>query len=592
MFDLIKTCLKIQQFRKLGFWVILSMLFMSMAEQCEILWVAMLTSVGQDFGLLKGGMIGDFSKWISKTILHESTALQTLLIVSVPVALFKAASLFWGRFLVQKLSIQVSRELRDNYFAHLQQLPMKFFQQYHIGSLSQKVTGDSQQIAISINSFFRNVIITPFKLLSSVSFCLFLSWKLSLVILVGFPLLVIPLVILTKKVRSSTRQLMKNQELFSSTLLDYLSGIQTVKMFSMESFSLQKYKEENARMAFYEQKAAKYDLMTRPILHSITSLCLAGIILTGLYALQMSVPDLIAFCGILHLTYDPIKKFAEENASIQRGVAALERMVSVMEVKPQQDHKECVAIETFEDSIVFDKVSFKYEDQYVLRDVSFSIKRGETVAIVGATGSGKSTILNLLPRLYEGMEGDIRIDGKSIRDIRHDSLRNLVSYVTQKPFLFFDTIRKNISLGKPLSEESLKLAASQAYADEFIDRLTLGYDTHLSETGKNLSGGQQQRLALARALAKKSPILLLDEATSQLDAFSEEKVKQAVENMQGKLTQIIVAHRLKTVEKADRIIMMKEGKKLGEGTKETLYQSCPEFKTMWDLNDLSMCRES
>lgn len=564
------------------------MLFMSIAEQCEILWVAMLTSVGQDFGLLKGGMIGDFSKWISETILHESTALQTLLILSVPVALFKAASLFCGRFLIQKLSIQVSRELRDNYFAHLQQLPMKFFQQHHIGSLSQKVTGDSQQIAVSINSFFRNVIITPFKLLSSVSFCLFLSWKLSLVILVGFPLLVIPLVILTKKVRSSTRQLMKNQELFSSTLLDYLSGIQTVKMFSMESFSLEKYKEENARMAFYEQKAAKYDLMTRPILHSITSLCLAGIILTGLYALQMSVPDLIAFCGILHLTYDPIKKFAEENASIQRGVAALERMVSVLEVKPQQDLDDSVPIETFEDSIVFDNVSFKYEDEYVLKDVSFTIKRGETVAIVGATGSGKSTILNLLPRLYEGMEGDIRIDGRSIRKICHHSLRKLVSYVSQKPYLFYDTIRKNISFGQNLSEELVKLAATQAYADEFIDRLSLRYDTHLSETGKNLSGGQQQRLALARALAKQSPILLLDEATSQLDAFSEEKVKTAVEKMQGKLTQIIVAHRLKTIEKADRIIVMKQGKKLSEGTKESLYQSCSEFKSMWDLNDLSM----
>jgi ABC-type multidrug transport system fused ATPase/permease subunit len=163
-----------------------------------------------------------------------------------------------------------------------------------------------------------------------------------------------------------------------------------------------------------------------------------------------------------------------------------------------------------------------------------------------------------------------------------------VSYVSQKPFLFFDTIRKNISFGQNLSEEAVKRAASLAYADEFIDRLELKYDTHLSETGKNLSGGQQQRLALARALAKKSPILLLDEATSQLDAFSEEKVKSAVEKMQGTLTQIIVAHRLKTIEKADRIIVMKEGRKLSEGTKESLYENCPEFRSMWDLNDLSM----
>jgi len=563
------------------------MLLMSVAEQIEVLWVAMLTAAGQDFGLLKGGMVGGLANWIGTHILGGSNALKTLLWISLPVAIFKATTLFWGRFLVQRFSIQISRELRDNYFSHLQLLPMKFFQDHHIGSLSQKVTGDSQQIATSINSFFRNVLIVPFKLITSVSFCLYLSWKLSIVILIGFPLLVIPLVILTKKVRSSTKQLMKKQESFSSILLDFLSGIQTVKMFSMESFSLDKYKEENARMAFYEQKAAKYDLMTRPILHSVTSLCLAGIILTGLYIFQLSIPDLIAFCGILHLTYDPIKKFADENASIQRGIAALERMQSVLDVDPQRDLEKSISLKSFEDSIVFKNVSFKYEDTHVLKDVSFSIRRGETVAIVGATGSGKSTILNLLPRLYDGMEGDILIDGTSIRNIRHSCLRGLISYVSQKPFLFFDTIKKNISYGQHLGDSAVEEAAKQAYADEFILKLEKKYETHLSESGKNLSGGQQQRLALARAFAKRSPILLLDEATSQLDAQSEEKVKKAIEEMHGKLTQIIVAHRLKTVEKADRIIVMKDGKKISEGTKEDLYATCSEFKTMWDLNDLS-----
>ena len=588
MFNLIKTCLKIRQIRSLVGLVILMMLLMSVAEQLEILWIAMLTSVGQDFGLLKGGMIGSVADWIGNQVFFGSDAFKTLLIISLPVAAFKALTLYWGRFLTQKLSIQVSRELRDRYFSHLQLLPMKFFQDHHIGALSQKVTGDSQQIAISINSFFRNVIITPFKLITSVSFCLFLSWKLSIVILFGFPLLVLPLVILTKKVRASTRQLMKNQETFSSTLLDYLSGIQTVKMFSMEAFSLKKYQEQNAQMAHFEQKAAKYDLMTRPILHSVTSICLAGIILTGLWGFQMSVPDLIAFCGILHLTYDPIKKFAEENASIQRGVTALERMLSVMEMEPQKDEEGSLMMGSFEGEIVFDQVSFKYQDEYVLKEVSFTVKKGETVAIVGATGSGKSTLLNLIPRLYELAEGDIRIDGVSIRKIQHGSLRKMVSYVSQKPFLFYDTIKKNISFGQNLTDTAISTAASQAYADEFIDKLSLKYDTHLSESGKNLSGGQQQRIALARALAKQSPILLLDEATSQLDSYSEDRVKKAVEQMQGHLTQIVVAHRLKTIEKADKIIVMKEGKKISEGTKDTLYRSCPEFKAMWDLNDLSL----
>lgn len=302
----------------------------------------------------------------------------------------------------------------------------------------------------------------------------------------------------------------------------------------------------------------------------------------------ISVPDLIAFCGILHLTYDPIKKFAEENASIQRGVTALERMLSVMSIEPQKDLDESCLMESFKDEIVFDRVSFKYNDDYVLKEVSFTVKKGETVAIVGATGSGKSTLLNLIPRLYELAEGDIRIDGVSIRKIQHGSLRKMVSYVSQKPFLFYDTIKKNISFGQNLSDGAISLAASQAYADEFIDKLALRYETHLCESGKNLSGGQQQRIALARALAKKSPILLLDEATSQLDSFSEDRVKKAVEQMQGHLTQIVVAHRLKTIEKANKIIVMKEGRKISEGTKDALYRTCPEFKAMWDLNDLSL----
>jgi ABC-type multidrug transport system fused ATPase/permease subunit len=586
--ELIKTCFKIRAIRKQLLVVVVMMILMSVAEQLEILWVAMLTSVGQDLGVLNGGAIGKVTSWIGASFFNSDNVLQTLLIISLPVTIFKGLTLYWGRFSAQKLSIDASRELRDLYFAHLQKLPMQFFQQHHIGSLSQKVTGDSQQIALSINAYVKNLILTPFKLFSSVIFCIYLSWKLSLVIVVGFPLLVLPIVILTKKVRLSTKQLMKNQEQFSSTLLDYLSGMQTVKIFSMESFSFLKYKEQNLQMAKLEKKAAKYDLMTRPILHAVTTLCLAGIVLSGLYIFQMSIPDLIAFCGILHLTYEPIKRFSDENASIQRGVAALERMLLVMNEPIQEDSKEGVDLNHFNDSIEFKNVSFKYNDELVLKNVSFKIQKGESVAIVGATGSGKSTILNLIPRLYELQEGDIFIDGVSIRCYKQHSLRKLISFVSQKPFLFYDTIQKNISLGNDVPQEQIERAAQQAFADEFIDKFKDRYETHLNEAGKNLSGGQQQRIALARALAKQSPILLLDEATSQLDSYSEDKVKRAIESMKGQLTQIIVAHRLKTIESVDKVLFMKEGEIVAAGDLQSLYTSCPDFKMMWDLNDLKV----
>ena len=227
---------------------------------------------------------------------------------------------------------------------------------------------------------------------------------------------------------------------------------------------------------------------------------------------------------------------------------------------------------------------FKYEDRWILKDVCFSIKKGETLAIVGATGAGKSTIVNLLPRLYDIQKGHIFIDGISIDQYSKSSLREAFSFVPQKPFLFFDTIKANINYGKEFSTERMEEAAKKAQAEEFIQQLPKKYDTMLSEAGKNLSGGQQQRLAIARALVKKAPILILDEATSSLDAVSEMYIKKAILDLHGSMTQIIIAHRLSTIEHADRILFLEKGELKGLGPKEELLKTCKEFKRMWDTH--------
>ncbi len=336
-------------------------------------------------------------------------------------------------------------------------------------------------------------------------------------------------------------------------------------------------------MAVLESKTAKYGLLTRPILHAITTLCLASVVLFGLYTIGLSLSQLIVFCGLLQLVYEPVKKFADENANIQRGVVAAERMFEVLHLKPEiEDKKGAISLPGFDDLIEFENVWFRYGEEWILKDVSFTVRKGETVAIVGPTGAGKSTIVQLLPRLHEVQKGEIRIDGKPLSAYTQKSLREQIAFVSQKPFLFCDTIAANISFGRNFSEERIQSASKRAHAEEFISRMPDKYDSKLDEAGQNLSGGQQQRLAIARALVKEAPILILDEATSALDSLSELHIKNAIANLHGEVTQILIAHRLSTIEHADKIIYIDRGVKIGEGNKDELLVTCEPFRRMWE----------
>ncbi len=511
--------------------------------------------------------------------------IKALILVLVSVAIFKAIWLFASRYTTQLLAIRVSRDLRQQYFEHIQSLPMSFYQKHNIGSLSARVVGDAGQIATSINSWLTNYLQTPFTIITCLSMCFYLSWRLSLVIFFGMPLIITPIVFLARRVKRVSRQLQKNQESFANILIEFLAGIQTIKIFSMEGFSLKKYKEQNERMAVLESKTAKYGLLTRPILHAITTLCLACVVLFGLYTIGMSLSQLIVFCGMLQLVYEPVKKFADENGNIQRGIVAAERMFEVLDIKPDiQDHPDATKLNCFTDSITFDKVWFRYQGDWILKDLSFTIRKGETVAIIGPTGAGKSTIVQLMPRLYDIQQGEIRIDGKPLKTYTQKSLREHIAFVSQKPFLFCDTISANIAFGRSFTSQEIEEAAKKAHAEEFIVRLPDQYHAKLAESGQNLSGGQQQRLAIARALVKKAPILILDEATSSLDSISEMHIKDAIISLKGEITQIIIAHRLSTIEHADKIIYLSQGAKIAEGTKEQLLENCPEFRRMWEVH--------
>lgn len=510
--------------------------------------------------------------------------LYRLALFLLVVAIFNAVAMFAHRYSTKLASIRISTHLRQKYFEHIQSLPMSFYQQYNMGSLSSRVVGDSLTIAEALNACIVNYLQTPFTVISTLILCFLTSWELSLFIFIGFPLIILPITYLSRGVKRVSKQIQTIQEKFASVLIDFIGGIQTVKVFAMEDFSLKKYRQHNEMMASLEKKSARYDLSARPVVHTVAMAFMAVALIYGLYILHMQVSEVLFYCGMLYLFYEPIKKFAEENSRIQRGVAAAERMLEVMALKPEiKDAEDAVDIKFFNHSIEFDRVWFSYNDEWILKGLSFTVEKGQKVALVGPTGTGKSTVVQLLPRLYEVQKGEIRIDGKPLKAYTQQSIRNLIAFVPQRPFLFMDTIAANISYGNTYSQKEIEDAAKKAHASEFIDQLAEKYETMISEGGKNLSGGQQQRLAIGRALFKKAPILVMDEATSSLDAVSEDRIKQALHHLKREITQILIAHRLSTIEDADKIIYIEQGVKVEEGTKDELLERCPPFKRMWEL---------
>lgn len=584
---LLKTALQNRTIRLLLALSVALMCLSTFANQLEMFAIGVITKSGTNASVAKEGtdMISKGLHVISHYLQLEQNV-RHIGFFLLGVALFKAIALFSYRYITRLVAIAVSRDLRQRYFEHMQSLPIAFFHKYSSGSLSTRVVGDAALVAEATNASLVNYCQTPFTVMTTLILCFLTSWHLSLVIFLGFPLIIAPILFLAKKVKKISKQIQHNQERFTSVLIDFLAGIQTVKVFAMEEFSLLKYRQYNDQMAHLEKHSARYDLASRPIVHTIGMLCLATALMYGIYFLHMEIADVLFYCGLLYIFYEPIKKFAEENSHIQRGIAAAERMQEIMSLQPDlQDAKDAQDLSAFEESIEFQDVWFRYDDAcpWALKGVSLSFKKGETVAIVGATGAGKSTLVQLLPRLYDVQKGQIRIDGKPLTSFTQKSLREMIAYVPQKPFLFLDTVANNIAYGKEYSIGQISQAAMQAHADEFIVKLPEGYHTQLVETGKNLSGGQQQRLSIARALVKKAPILIMDEATSALDPISENRIKDAMQDIQGKITQIIIAHRLSTIENADRIIQLENGEKIAEGTFQELLMHSPSFRKMWEL---------
>lgn len=520
-------------------------------------------------------------QWLADC-LNLQQSLTSLLTVLTVIGVLNALTTFWRHYMLQLTVIRVTSFLKQHYFEHLQTLSLPFYQKYTTGALAVRAGEDAQTIADALHAVLMNYVQAPVVLLSSLVVLYHISPPLLLLVFAAIPFIAGAITFISRKVRCMTKDAQKQQEEFSSLLVDFLSGVSTIKAFALETFTSKKYSNYNQHVRRMQERQARFSLMVRPILHLVGTTILVTIILYGYYGLHLNLTEIVLFCGLLHMAYEPIKRFGDENTKVQKGDVAAERMEEVLSIRPEvpDTGTQCV-LRPFQNAITFENVDFHYEEHAVLKALSFSIQRGEFVALVGPTGSGKSTITKLLLRLYDPTRGRITLDGVDIRTYTQDSLRRTMSVVPQKPFFFVDTIANNLALDRPMQMAQIVHAAKQAGAHDFITALPDGYQTLLSEAGNNFSGGQQQRLAIARALLRDTALLILDEATASLDSIVEHHVQQALENLRHKMTMFVIAHRLSTIEQADSILVLDQGRIIGAGSLHHVRQHCPLFQKMW-----------
>ena len=370
-------------------------------------------------------------------------------------------------------------------------------------------------------------------------------------------------------------------------LHETVGGIRIVKAFGMEKYESRRFAEKNKNLFNSLMRAIKTGAISHPVMEVISILGTSLVILFGLYFIangKMTVGDFFSFMASLVFFYRPLRDLNGVNNTVQDGVAAAQRIFEVLDTQPEIKNRQgALSVSRDFRTIEFRNVAFKYEDAIVLKDINLTVQTGETIAIVGKSGGGKTTFVNLIPRFYDVTGGSILIDGMDIRNLSIESLRSLTAIVTQQTFLFNDTVRDNIAYGDPGKQfEDIVRAAQSAYAEDFIRELPLGYDTVIGESGVKLSGGQRQRIAIARALLKNAPILILDEATSSLDTQSEREVQNALDSLMKGRTSFVIAHRLSTIMNANRIIVLKDGRIVEQGRHEDLLARGGEYKNLYE----------
>ena len=492
--------------------------------------------------------------------------------------LAKGIGSYFSAYLMTDIGQRVVRDIRDRLFRHILDQSAAFFSRRTVGQLMSRITNDVGQVQQAVSETIGDLLREGLSAVGYVALMFYFEWRLALVSLVGAPLVVYPLVRLGQRVRRSTKRSQEQLEQLSHVTAEAFAGHRIVKAFGAERLEAARFASASDRLYRTYLKITSTVAILPPLMEFLGGVAVVGLLWYGsqqIAAQQTTRGAFLAFIASAFFLYTPVKRLSRVNANLQQAIAASTRIFEMLDT-----HSEVVEragappLPRLSRGVEFRDVSFAYDDgagKSVLKNVSFTARAGQVIAIVGLSGAGKTTLVNLLPRFYDVTGGGIFVDGTDIRDVTLKSLRQQIGIVTQETVLFDDTIASNIAYGQPgTTREAIEQAARAAHAHEFIQQLPDKYDTRIGERGQRLSGGQRQRLAIARALLKDSPILILDEATSSLDAESEKLVQEALANLMRNRTAFVIAHRLSTVRRADAIVALEKGRVAEIGRHEEL----------------------
>ncbi len=506
----------------------------------------------------------------------------------IGIYLVKGVCRFTADYFIATAGQLAIQDIREGFYRKNMTLSMRFFNNNPTGALMARVLSDVSVMQEGVANIVTGLLRDGFSVIGLLGVIFYRNWQLALVSFVVIPLTVFP----ARKIGSRIKRL-SSQSLgmigdISRILQETFSGIKVVKAFGLEDREVERFVNCNKEFYRITRKTIKYGALSSPIMEVISSLGIASVIWFGgsmVLKGKMNSAEIISFMAAMVMLYNPIKGLIGTYNAIQRSFGAAERVFEILDEEPEiKDGPDSMEMGRAQGILDLDRVSFCYNEEMVLKDVSLSVRKGEVVAFVGPSGGGKTTLVSLIPRFYDVSSGSVSIDGIDIRKLTLKSLMGQIALVDQETFLFNDTIANNIRYGKPgATLEDVYAAARAAFAHDFITEMPTGYETCIGDRGVRLSGGQRQRICIARALLKDAPILILDEATSALDTESEQMVQKALQNLMANRTTLVIAHRLSTIFHADKIVVLDRGEIIQSGTHTELLKQGGLYKKLYEM---------